>query len=347
MKIALDAMGGDHAPSVTVEGAALALRAYPEIQKIFLVGDQQRLQAEVQRIGLSSSRIEIVHASQVVSMEDQAVQALRRKKDSSVSRAVNLVKERQADAVVTAGHTGAAVAETTVKLRTLEGIDRPGIAAVLPTESNLFVLIDAGGYIESKPIHMLQYAIMGSVYSKLILGYDNPRVGLMSIGEEDIKGNELTKETFKLLEKSDLNFIGNIEGHDLFENPVEVVVCDGFVGNVVLKTSEATALAMAHWLKTELRKSPVRLLGAWLSRGAFRAIRKKTDYAEYGGALLLGINGICIIGHGASSAIAIQNAIRVAAESIQQKVNSTILEEVRKNLAFVPPKTNESSLVHP
>jgi glycerol-3-phosphate acyltransferase PlsX len=343
-------MGGDHAPSVTVEGAALALRAsgaLSKIEKLFLVGDEKRVKAELDRIGLSDSRIELVHASQVVEMDDLAVQALRRKKDSSVSQAVNLVKEGKADAIVTAGHTGAAVAETTIKLRTLEGIERPGIAAVLPTERNVFVLIDAGANVNSKPIHLLQYAIMGSVYSKLILGYANPRVGLMSIGEEDVKGNELTKETFKLLEKSDLNFIGNVEGNDLFSSPVEVVVCDGFVGNVVLKTTEATALAMAHWLKTELMKSPFRMLGAWLSRGAFRAIKKKTDYAEYGGALLLGINGICIIGHGVSSDVAVKNAIRVAAESVEQKVKSTILEELRKNLAFVTPSNHENSFVHP
>lgn len=344
MKIALDAMGGDYAPSVTVEGAAMALRAYPQIEKLFLVGDETKIRAELSRIEFSDSRIEIVHASQVVQMDDLAVQALRRKKDSSVSQAVNLVKEGRADAIVTAGHTGAAVAETTVKLRTLEGIERPGIAAVLPTETNLFVLIDAGANVNSKPLHLVQYAIMGSVYSKLILGYENPRVGLMSIGEEDVKGNDLTKETFKLLEKSGLNFIGNIEGHDLFENPVEVVVCDGFVGNVVLKTSESIAVAMGHWLKGELKKSPLRMLGAWLAGGAFQAIRRKTDYAEYGGALLLGIDGICIIGHGASSSVAIKNAIRVAAESISQKVNPTILQATKQ--ANLPaPQSHESTLV--
>ncbi len=344
MKIALDAMGGDYAPSVTIEGAAMALRAYPRIEKIFLAGEESKLKAELNRIGFSDSRIEIIHASQVVQMDDLAVQALRRKKDSSVSQAVNLVKEGRADAVVTAGHTGAAVAETTVKLRTLEGIERPGIAAVMPTETNLFVLIDAGANVNSRPVHLLQYAVMGSVYSKLILGYANPRVGLMSIGEEDVKGNDLTKETFKLLEKSDLNFIGNIEGHDLFENPVEVVVCDGFVGNVVLKTSESIAVAMGHWLKGELKKSPIRMLGAWLANGAFQAIRRKTDYAECGGALLLGINGICIIGHGASSAVAIKNAIRVAMESIEQKVNPTILQEIKKARLYAPP-THDPTLI--
>ena len=345
MKIALDAMGGDYAPSVTVEGAAQALKAYPKIEKIFLVGDEQKIKNELHRIQFSDARIEIAHAPQVVNMDDTAVQALRGKKDSSISYAVNLVKERRADAIVTAGHTGAAVAVTTVKLRPLEGVDRPGIAAIMPTPSNVFVLIDAGANMNSKPMHLLHYAIMGSVYSRLILGYANPRVGLMSIGEEDVKGNDLTKETFKLLEKADVNFSGNIEGRDLFENPVEVVVCDGFVGNVVLKTCESIATAMGRWLKMELKKSPVRMLGAWLAGGAFQAIRKKTDYAEYGGALLLGISGICIIGHGSSSAVAIKNAIRVALESNQQHVNQSILQEIKK--ANTLALSNHESLAHP
>ncbi|MBV9463477.1 MAG: phosphate acyltransferase PlsX, partial [Verrucomicrobiae bacterium] len=230
MKIAVDAMGGDFAPSVTVAGTALALREYPHIDKLFLVGEEKSVAAEMQKQGLSDSRIEIVHASQVVEMSDSPVQALRRKKDSSISVCVGLVKDCRAEAIVTAGHTGAAVAETTVKLRTLPGVERPGIATVMPTATNLFVLIDAGANVNSRPVHLLQFAIMGEIYSRNILGYENPRVGLMSIGDEDVKGNELTKETFKLLERSSLNFIGNIEGHDLFENPVDVVVCDGFVG---------------------------------------------------------------------------------------------------------------------
>jgi glycerol-3-phosphate acyltransferase PlsX len=329
MRIALDAMGGDYAPRNTVEGAAMALREYPKITKLFLTGDEKAVRAELARIVCNDPRIEIIHTTQVVEMSDAAVEAVRKKKDSSVSRAVDLVKSGQADAIVSAGHTGAAVAATTIKLRTLEGIERPGIASYIPTEKNVCVLIDAGANIDAKPLHLLQYAIMGSVLSKHVLGYGNPEIGLMSIGGEDVKGSEFTKDVFKLLKASSLNFRGNIEGHDLFEHPVEVVLCDGFTGNVVLKTAEATASAVFHWLKNELKKTPFRMLGAWIARNAFRAIRRKTNYENYGGSPLLGVNGICIIAHGSSSPLAIKNAIRVAADFIEQQVNPRIVEAVR------------------
>ena len=331
MKIAVDAMGGDYAPSAVVEGAVLALRDYKDIQELFLVGDEAKIRAECKHYGHIDPRITIIHASQIVEMTDGAVEGVRRKKDSSINRAVDLVKEGKAQAVVSAGHTGAAVASTSIKLRTLEGVDRPGIASVMPTEHNLFVLMDAGANIDAKPIHLLQYAIMGSLYSKHVLGYANPRVGLMSIGEEDVKGNDLTKETFKLLEQSTVNFVGNVEGHDVFEGKVEVIVCDGFTGNVVLKTAESLANALFRWLKTELTRTPLRKAGSLLIQNAFRTIKRKTDYAEYGGAPLLGINGVCIIGHGASSAKAIRNAIRVARESIAHQLTHHIVEEVRIN----------------
>jgi len=217
-----------------------------------------------------------------------------------------------------------------IKLRTLEGIDRPGIAAVLPTQFNVFVLIDAGANIDARPEHLLQYAIMGSVYSSHVLRYKRPRVGLISLGEEDVKGNELTKEAFKMLKESSLNFRGNIEGRHLFEDPVEVVVCDGFVGNVILKTSESIAVAIFKWLKQELTRSKIHMVGAYLARKAFRVIKDKTNYEEYGGMPLLGVNGICIIAHGASTPLAIKNALRVAAESIEQQVNPHIVEEIRR-----------------
>jgi|GEM_PF-330285 len=224
---------------------------------------------------------------------------------------------------------GAAVAATTIKLRTLEGIERPGIASYIPTEKNVCVLIDAGANIDAKPLHLLQYAIMGSVLSKHVLGYANPEIGLMSIGGEDVKGSDFTKDVFKLLKASSLNFRGNIEGHDLFEHPVEVVLCDGFTGNVVLKTAEATASAVFRWLKHELTKTPLRMAGAWIARNAFRAIRKRTNYENYGGSPLLGVNGICIIAHGSSTPLAIKNAVRVATEFIDQQVNPRIVEAVK------------------
>jgi phosphate acyltransferase len=331
MRIALDAMGGDYAPQNIMEGAALALKEYPEIDKLFLVGDATAIGHELKRLGCTDARIDIFHASEVVAMKESAAKAVRHKKDASICRAVDLLKNGSADAIVSAGHTGAAVAACVLKLRTLKGIERPAIACILPSESNVFVLIDAGANTDSTAENLLQFAIMGSVFSEHVLGYKNPSVALMSIGEEDSKGNDVTKEAFKLLKTSGLNFRGNIEGHDLFERPSEVVVCDGFTGNVVLKTSEAIAHAIFSWLKHELFRNPVRRLGAKLAEGAFRSIRKKTNYEEYGGMPLLGINGVCIIAHGASSALAIKNAIRAATQSIKQEINPQILREVQSH----------------
>jgi glycerol-3-phosphate acyltransferase PlsX len=330
MKIALDAMGGDFGPPNTVPGAVMALREYPHITKLFLVGDTPQIEAELKKLGCNDGKIEIVHATQVVEMSDKAWSAVRRKKDSSVSRAVDLVKHGQAEAIVSAGHTGAAVTASMIKLRTLPGINRPGIAAILPTETNVFVLVDAGANIDARPEHLLQYAIMGSVYSRHVLHYKNPTVGLISLGEEDVKGTEKTKEVFKMLKKTSLNFVGNIEGRHLFEDPVEVVVCDGFVGNVILKTCESIAVAIFKWLKHELMRSTKRKIGAYLAKNAFLEIKDKTNYEEYGGSPLLGVNGICIIAHGASTPLAVKNALRVAAESIEQQVNPHIVEEIRR-----------------
>src|SRR3954467_9533189 len=273
-------MGGDFGPAYLVPGAVMALKEYSHITKLFLVGDTAQIEAELKKHNYSNGKIEIVHSTQVVDMSDKAWSAVRRKKDSSISRAVDLVKHGQAEAVVSAGHTGAAVAASVIKLRMLPGVERPGIASLVPTETNVFVLCDAGANIEAKPSHMVQYGIMGTVYSRHILGYENPTVGLMSIGGEDAKGTGLTKEVFKLLKESSLNFRGNIEGRDLFERPCEVVLCEGFVGNVVLKTCESIAHAIFTWLKHELKKSPARLVGAAMSKGAFKAIHKKTNWED-------------------------------------------------------------------
>ncbi len=329
MNIALDAMGHDEGPTSLVAGAALALREFPDIDRLFLTGDLARLEAGLKKIACNDRRIEIVHSTQVVEMADSAVDAVRRKRDSSISRAVDLVKDGKAEAVVSAGHTGAAVAASTIKLRTLPGIDRPGIAATMPTETNLFVLIDAGANTDPTPAQMLQNAIMGGVYSKHVLGYESPRVGLMSIGAEEEKGTDFTRETFELLKSSGLNFRGNIEGHDLFGDPVEVVVADGFTGNIVLKTSEALAHAIFAWLKHEIYRSPITKLGGLLARPAFRTIKKKTSADEYGGMPLLGVNGTCIIAHGGSSPVAVKNAIRMACEAIRHQVNPHIVEAIR------------------
>ena len=328
MKIALDAMGHDRGPAPLIDGAVLALRELPDITRLHLCGDTTRIESELRRLSCNDGRIEIVHCTQVVEMTDSAVDSVRKKKDSSVSRAVDLVKRGEADALVSAGHTGAAVAASTIKLRTLPGIERPGIAATMPTETNQFVLIDAGANPDPTPVQMLHNALMGTVYSRHVLGYTNPRVGLMSIGTEEEKGNDFTRESFELLKCSGLNFHGNVEGHDLFENPVEVVVADGFTGNIVLKTSEAIAHAIFAWLKHELYKSPVYKLGAFLAKPAFKAIHKKTSADEIGGSQLLGVNGVVIIAHGGSSPFAFKNAIRQARDSIAHHVNPHIIEAV-------------------
>lgn len=328
MRIALDAMGGDFAPKNNVEGAVLALKEYPHIEKLFLVGDAMAVGAELKRIGYQDQRLEVFHASEVVDMHESAAKAIRQKKDSSISRSIDLIKNGSAQAVISAGHTGAALAASVLKLRTLKGIERPAVACLLPTEVGVFVLIDAGANPDSSPENLLQFGIMGSVFSEQVLGNKRPKVALLSIGEEDLKGNDITKDAFKLLKASSLNFQGNIEGRDLYENPADVVVCDGFTGNVVLKTSESIAYAIFGWLKRELSRGLVRKLGASLARGAFRDIYKKTNAEEYGGMPLLGVNGVCIIAHGSSSPVAIKNAIRAAAESVKQDLNPHILRKL-------------------
>jgi glycerol-3-phosphate acyltransferase PlsX len=327
MRIALDAMGGDFAPVNPVAGVLQALREYSDFT-VVLVGDEEKVRAEMARHDFSGleDRVTIRHASQVVEMKDAAIDSVRRKKDSSVSRAVDLVKAGEVDAVVSAGHTGALVAAATIKLRTLPGIHRPGLAVVIPTEKGGFLLLDAGANIDAAPEHVRGYAIMGSIYAREIMGRPNPKVGLMSIGTEDSKGNEFTKECFQLLSKAPINFTGNTEGHALFRDPLDVVVCDGFVGNIVLKTIEGLAKSLLGWLKRELTGSPIRMLGAWLAKGAFLSIKKRISADEYGGSPLLGVNGICIKAHGNSSPVAIKNAIRVAREFVTQKINSRIVE---------------------
>lgn len=333
LRIAVDAMGGDFAPREVVTGTVEAAKAFPHITRILLVGDEAAVMRELEKFPEVPRNIEVVHASQVVGMDESPAIAIRKKKDSSISRSVDLIKEGRADAVFSAGNTGAAVAATTLKLRTLEGIERPGIATVFPTPVKPFVLIDAGATTDCTPRILVQFAVMGMVYSREILKCPKPAIGLLSIGEEESKGNEATKEAFKILEKSGLNFVGNVESRDLFEGGVDVVVCDGFVGNVVLKTSESVARTISHWIREECSKNVLRMMGALLARGAFRTIKERSDPAVYGGAPLLGINGVCIIGHGASSAFAVRNGIRVAAESVKHQVNHLVIGEARKILA--------------
>ncbi len=329
MKVALDAMGGDHAPAVNILGAIDALRLYPRIEHLFLVGDQQALEAECARHGLDlkNRRVSIVHAPEVIGMAEPGAKTVRRKKNSSISIAMDMVKDGRADAFVSAGNTGAAVAAATLKLRTLTGVDRAGIASPLPNEHGICNILDAGANPDAKPEHLIAYAIMGTAFARHVLGVKEPRVGLMSNGEEDEKGTAFTKETFKLLKQTPgIHFIGNVEGHDLFESPLDIVLCDGFVGNVVLKSCEATAKAVSKWLKSEIKGNPLRIAGAVLANGAFKALKEKSSYETYGGSPLLGVNGVVIIAHGSSSALAVRNAVRVAVETVEHRVNPRIEE---------------------
>jgi glycerol-3-phosphate acyltransferase PlsX len=328
MQIAVDVMGGDHGCGVVIAGAKLALQANKKISKLFLVGNETEIGAALDKQGLRDERVTIINASQVLTMEDKPVVGLRKKKDCSILRAVELIQEGAAEALVSPGNTGGVVAASTIRLRPLPGVDRPGIATVIPAPHNEFVLLDAGANVECKPIHLLHYAIMGSVYSQEILGYKSPRVGLLNVGTEEVKGNELTLEAFRLCKQVELNFIGNVEGHDLFSNRVDVVVCDGFVGNIVLKTCESLATAIFDWLKRELIKNPVRKAGAYLAREAFRTIKRRMDPDAYGGAPLLGLNGNVMIAHGSSRERAILNAIRLATEAVQNHVNEAITRRV-------------------
>jgi glycerol-3-phosphate acyltransferase PlsX len=330
MKIAVDAMGGDFAPANPVTGAVEALRSNDHISRLYLVGDKPRIEEELRQHGLADSRLEIFHASEIIEMHDAPVQAVRRKKDSSMSRAIDLVKQGEADAIVSAGNTGALMTVALLKLRMLEGVDRPGLAVLIPAPDNVFVLMDVGVNLEPRPENLVQYAVMSSLYSQQILKYQNPRIAVFSIGSEDMKGNELTLETHRLLKQTGLNFVGNIDGHDLFANIADVVIADAFVGNAVLKSCESTTRVLGKWLKHEMTRNPVRMLGGLLARGAFKAFIRRIDPDEYGGAVLLGINGICIKAHGASTPKAIKNAIRLATEFVEGQFNEHIIERIKQ-----------------
>jgi glycerol-3-phosphate acyltransferase PlsX len=328
MRIAVDVMGGDHGCGVVVEGAKRALEADPSISLLFLVGNEAEIRASLPSGTALDKRAEIVHASQVLTMEEKPAAALRKKKDCSIARAMELVHEGKADAIVSPGNTGGIFAAATFKLGRISGVDRGGIATVIPTQNNDFVLLDAGANIECKPVHLAHFAVMGSVYAREILGVRKPRVGILSIGTEETKGNELTLGAFKLCRRLDLNFIGNVEGHNLFRGEVDVVVCDGFVGNIVLKTCESLASAMFSMLKHELAATARRKLGALLAKNAFRAMKKRMDPDNFGGAPLLGFNGAIMKAHGSARERAIATAIRVSTRNIQQHVNEAIAREI-------------------
>jgi phosphate acyltransferase len=348
--IALDAMGSDRAPKPEIEGAIHAARNYDV--RVLLIGPELEVRAELGRHP-SASRLplEIVHASEVITMEDKAVQAVRSKRDSSMRVGLRLVREGQAAGFVTAGNTGAAMASAKMVLGALPGVDRPALAAVLPTApGGAAILLDVGANVDCKPHNLEQFAVMGEIYfrsmfgdlkpgrSELSGGAGRPRVGLLSIGEEETKGNELTRESFQLLQRLPINFVGNVEGGDLFNGHVDVIVADGFVGNVALKTSEGVARLIRTVLKESLKATITSQVGYMLSRSAFSDFKKRIDHTEYGGAPLLGLKGVCIITHGSSNANAIKNAVRVAAEFSARRVN----ESIERGLAALRPAMAEA-----
>jgi phosphate acyltransferase len=331
MRIVVDVMGGDRGPQAAVDGARLALHEIAGISELYLVGNEAEIESAIEKTGLKDKRVRIVHASQVLTMDDKPVEGLRKKKDCSLLRAVELLKDGRGQALISTGNTGGLVAASTIRLRTLEGVDRPAIAPVMPSEKGYFVLIDGGATPECKPLHLAQFAIMGSLYCQKILGTENPRVGILSNGSEEIKGTELTREAHKLCQGLGLNYLGYIEGHDLWEDQVEVVVTDGFLGNIVLKTCESMGRAVGRFLKRELNATPVRQLGKVLAGKAFIALKNKLDPDAYGGAPLLGLNGTVIKAHGSANARAIKNAIRVATETIHHHLNESIVQQIAKS----------------
>lgn len=328
MRIALDAMGGDYAPAVTVEGAVETVNAHNDLE-IILFGDEASLKKELKGKDYPQERIHIRHTTQVIGMHESPVTALREKKDSSIRRAVEAVRKKEADAVISAGNSGVVMAAALFLLGKSEGVDRPAIATLMPTYKSSFVLIDAGANVDCKAENLLQFAFMGNSYCKTILERHNPKVGLLSIGEEDTKGNELTREVFKMLKNSKLNFIGNVEGKDIFAGKADVVVCDGFIGNIVLKTAEGLAEAILKMIKREFAGISVGKIGYLFMKPALKNFKKRTDYAECGGAPLLGINGTCIISHGRSTSRAIKNALNVAMEISNKKINEIISKEIQ------------------
>jgi phosphate acyltransferase len=329
MKIAVDGLGGDYAPGAIVEGAVLAAQQHNA--NIILVGDEGRLERELDRLQAHKLPISICPASEVVHMDEAPGMALRKKRFSSIRVAIELVRSGEAQAVVSAGNTGAALAASTMILKPLKGIDRPAIATLLPTQKGFTILLDAGANVDCKSTQLFQFGIMGNVFAKCVFGKPSPAVGLLAIGEEDTKGNDVTREAFMMLKQSHLNFIGNVEGKYFFRGIADVVVCDGFIGNIALKMCEGLAEMYGQSLKAGFTKTLWRRLGALLLRPALSDIRQRVDASEYGGAPLLGVNGTCIIGHGSSTPKAIKNAIHMAQRFLDERVTERIQEDIERN----------------
>lgn len=334
-RIAVDAMGGDFGPQVVVPGALHAARSGKA--EIILVGDENVIAAQLARQDTKGLPLSVVHASQVVEMEEKPTEALRRKKDSSIQVACNLVRDGQAEGVISAGHSGATLASAMFTIGRLPGVERPAMATFMPTERSHCIIIDVGANVDCRPFHLLQFGIMATVLAQTMLGRENPKVALLSNGEEAGKGNHLVKEAFELLRASSLNFVGNVEGRDLFVGDVDVVVCDGFVGNVVVKQAEGLATSLGRLLKGELRRGFFGKIGTMLALNALKRFSRLVDYAEYGGAPLLGLRGICFVCHGASNSKAIANAARMAARFVRMEANTHLSKIVAENIDVAQP----------
>lgn len=329
MKIAVDGMGGDYAPQTIVDGAVEAAIAFPDINEIVIVGRENAIKRELNRHKIPGGRISVYNATEVIEMGESPVKAIKKKKDSSLNVCIDLLKKKEVGAVISAGNTGAVVAAASLNLGLLPEIKRPGIAITFPTVHGISLAIDVGANIAPTSEHLLQYAIMGEAYARYLLKKKRPAVGLLNIGEEESKGTEVLQEAYKLLRDSRVNFIGNIEGRDFFNGKADCIVCDGFVGNVVLKMIESVIEVFVGLVKNEIKKDFLAQVGAFFCQNAFQSIRKQTNYEEAGGAPLLGVDGNVIIGHGISSAKAIKNAIRVGANMVENRINERIVEEIK------------------
>jgi glycerol-3-phosphate acyltransferase PlsX len=321
-------MGGDRAPAVVVDGAVEAARSLKA--EIVLIGPQDRMERELKRHSSVPSNLRIHHAPEVIGMAESPAASVRKKPNSSICQMVELARAGQVDAIVSAGNTGAVVCAASLGLGLLEGIERPGITVVIPSVKGPVAVVDVGANIDPKPLHLFQYGLMGSVYMQHVFNVEKPGVGLLNVGEEESKGTDFMKQVFKMLSDSGINFIGNVEGRDIYRGKSDVVVTDGFVGNVTLKVSEGIVFALTELLKRELKRTWLNKLGAFMLLPAFKRLKKQMDYAQYGGAPLLGVNGACFIAHGSSSAHAIRNAVAAAVTFVSHDVNRAILEKARQ-----------------
>ncbi len=327
MKFAVDGMGGDFSPSAIVEGAVLAVKEYNDIELI-ITGPEEAIAKELSKYDYDKEKITIVNATEIISPNEEPVKAIRRKKDSSISKALQLVKEKKVDGIISAGSTGAFLAGCTLIVGRLKGIDRPALAPVLPGINGPFMIIDVGANADCKPHYLVQFALMGKIYFENVLNTKNPTIGLINIGAEEEKGNELTKNAHKLLKTTDYNFVGNVEPRDITQGDVKVLVCDGFVGNTVLKMYEGVAASIFSILKENIMSSFTTKLGGMLLKPVFKKIKSDFDYTEYGGAAFLGVNGICVKAHGSSNAKAFKNAIRQAKIAYDNKIVEKIQIEL-------------------